>query len=114
MKNQLFRIFPLLAVLALTSCVTTYEDFTANQAQVKKGMTKEQVRALMGRPNGEMTMNDKETWVYSRHQSSGIAVIGLYGIEQKGINITFGPEGRVTDINRSGFKMEPAIKLGGS
>lgn len=100
------------ASVALSACAL--ENFNSNpavsnisslseaRALVPLGLTMDQVRAKLGRPNANRTMNRETTWVYgsATHEMSAAAAFGL-GAQRttsKSVLVTFNSSGRVSRV----------------
>jgi len=76
MKSTIVNMLAALTSILLMSCAGTGgnnplqtlvqkpENLAKKGDTVKKGMTKEQVRAIMGNPRSSSSWNDTETWTY--------------------------------------------------
>lgn len=127
-KNIVKVVIAILAVFTMVSCKTlpnlNQSVATTNQVSqtVSKGMSKSQVRSIMGRPDTEHIYNGIETWIYRSdnqfggNTAYGIGISMLPGIarlpaalmvkdsiadERSSTTITFNHSGRVTGINRN-------------
>lgn len=100
------------ALQFLSSCNVASADPAgfSNKAStsVKKGMTKSQVRGILGNPVSIMTMNGDETWSYAKvHIARGLVPFGLGGQEENHVSVIFNPQGRVKNVNTFGAYVPP-------
>ncbi|MGF1656276.1 MAG: outer membrane protein assembly factor BamE [Verrucomicrobiales bacterium] len=125
--NKIFQIsaklLVLLQILVLTSCAlldeSTRENLShtsleENSKQVKKGMTMQQVRNILGRPGMRHTVDGVTSWSYTRNnagQNIGYQLLGPLALipiatgdfrsESTYTVVTFNSSGIVTKVSRS-------------
>lgn len=72
-------------------------------SEIRRGMTKEQVRAKFGRPRQANTMNGQSVWWYTNNRIDMLAAAtgGLLGggVELKSVKVTFNRSGRVSRVD---------------
>ena len=107
----------LMAILAvagsLAGCVSSGNTLILDESrvsQVKEGLTKDQVRNLIGEPEGMSTNNKTEVWSYMHTEAqanaaSFIPIVGLFAGGATGrsssLILVFDADGKVQTINRS-------------
>ena len=84
-------IAALCLITLICGCAGTYFTFD-KAAQVKVGMTENEVNDIMGKPYGIATQGDKTTWVY-------VFVDGIGG-RQRNVSYVFNSEGQVVEVPR--------------
>lgn len=73
------------------------------QTEVKKGMTKDQVREILGSPLATTSNNGQENWHYQKNNSlKALVPLGLGGTERTFVIVSFNASGRVTNVNNRG------------
>jgi len=106
-KKLCYLLLALGALLNFSSCsvVSTDPGAFARQAKtdVKKGMSKAQVRQLLGRPVFISTDNKGiENWCYSKSNvGRGLVPFGAAGGESAAVSVSFSPNGSVIAVNSS-------------
>jgi len=77
-------------------------------SSVKKGMTKAQVRNILGNPARVTMMNSQEIWNYTKTDVlRELAPLGLAGQQRSSVIVTFSTQGRVTNVNTVGTSLPP-------
>lgn len=73
------------------------------QSEVKRGMTKAQVREILGSPHAITSDNGRETWIYQRNNSlRALVPLGLAGSETNFVSVRFGSSGTVLGVDNRG------------
>ncbi len=92
--------------IGLVSCAASTDPAAFGQkaqTEVKNGMTKDQVRAILGSPMGTTTNNGQENWHYQKNNSlKALVPLGLGGTERNFVVVRFNGNGRVSGVNNSG------------
>jgi outer membrane protein assembly factor BamE (lipoprotein component of BamABCDE complex) len=114
MKNMLLTIACSAALSACTlgnlhnnQSIAEINSQSQARSVIKRGMTKDQVQAKLGKPFENQTFNNQTTWTY---QTSGMNIDGtavLAGVlgggvprrDLKRVSITFNGTGRVTRVD---------------
>ncbi|HTG45968.1 MAG TPA: outer membrane protein assembly factor BamE [Verrucomicrobiae bacterium] len=79
------------------------------RTKVRKGMSKSDVRNILGRPLAVTDDGSGEIWHYSKMHGGLVWVpLGLAGGEQSGVTVTFNARGRVTRVHASTVRTGPA------
>ncbi|MDO4496910.1 MAG: outer membrane protein assembly factor BamE [Bacteroidales bacterium] len=89
MKSILYT-FMIVTCLSMTSCITTRSTTKINQIEL--GMTKEDIRSLLGTPVYRNAWQEGEQWGY--HKQVG----EIAGPEQVLLVISFDADGKVTEF----------------
>lgn len=94
------RLVASLLPLCLTACTSLGEKFAPENAiNVRNGMTREQVIAIMGSPPSEVEGHDRGylLWLHST------ATPASYGVETQKVMFTLDETGRVYGISKGGL-----------
>lgn len=118
MKASLFRLIAVLSIVVLTGCASGPSDPTRLTDKIKKGMTKEQVKQIAGKPASRYSGNTmrahhtgvtfgdaEEVWIYSDGAMNLIPVVGLVrGARTNNLQVGFVND-RVSQVGESSFGM---------
>lgn len=89
-------LLPLAAALMVSGCVSMGTNFPPEAVeQLKPGMMKSEVIALMGKPNSTTTMADGKTvlgWVHSKGS--------MFGANARSVSLQFGNDGKLIDTGQ--------------
>lgn len=90
MKSILYSSLVIVLLAFVIGCAGTINEskFTADTiGQIKTGMTKDEVTAIVGEPRSRSTDNDgDETWQYRKNAKQGQAVKSFANIMSFGLN----------------------------
>ena len=111
--NRLSHSILLLVLTCLASCAASTDPAAFGrkaQTEVRKGMTKAQVRATLGAPIVATTLNGIDTWHYQKNNIlKALIPLRLGGAETNRVAIVFGPQGTVTNITNVGVGYTPGL-----
>jgi outer membrane protein assembly factor BamE (lipoprotein component of BamABCDE complex) len=81
-------------------------DFAkAARTKVRKGMSKTEVRNILGKPLAVTDDGSGEVWHYSKLHGGLVWVpLGLAGGEQASVTVTFNSKGRVSNVRASNVR----------
>ena len=108
MNNKLILIAVLsIAACAGSGCATgdapvadTAKDTRPASERIKVGMTKDEVRSAIGKPNQEMNNSDgTATWIFSDNAKMFIPFYALSGGKFESITIIFDSDGKVKNFS---------------
>lgn len=115
MKTLITRIALLLTITAFVGCASSTSDPTQYADKIKKGMTKDQVLQIAGKPNGRysgdllrshhtgssIVGDSEEVWSYNDGMMNVIPIVGLIrGARTNTLMVGF-RSGRVTQVSQS-------------
>jgi outer membrane protein assembly factor BamE (lipoprotein component of BamABCDE complex) len=79
------------------------------RTKIHKGMSKAEVRNILGKPLAVSDDGSGEVWHYSKLHGGLVWVpFGLGGGEEAGVTVTFNSKGRVTSVRASSVRTGPA------
>lgn len=118
MKFTTLRNLLLIVCLAVAPCSfggiysTDPSGFAATaRAKIRKGMSKERVRAILGKPIAVTDAGSGEVWHYSKLHAGRVMIpffIGGGGGEESSVTVTFNRRGVVSSVRAS------AVRTGGA
>lgn len=92
------------ALLGLSACAKdTFITYTGNMPsaekveQLKNGMTRNEVRNLLGSPSSVVTL-DRDTWIYMSSEIEQIAFMRPEEIDRQLLVVKFNTDGKVANI----------------
>lgn len=113
MSRSFSQVLCLLCIVCLVSCAASTDPAAFGrkaQTQVTRGMTKAQVRSILGAPIMSTTLNDTETWHYQKNNIlKALIPLRLGGAETNNVAVIFGPSGTVTKITNVGYGFTPGL-----
>ena len=102
-----FPFAALLVALATAACTTEVDvrgDLPTPQAlaQLKPGMTEEEVQALLGTPSSTMTYGE-EVWLYISMQTETVSFFTPTETDRKVVSVYFAKDGKVSKVTTVGL-----------
>jgi outer membrane protein assembly factor BamE (lipoprotein component of BamABCDE complex) len=92
----------LFAIVTLASCAVVSTDSAGfaqkAKAEVRKGMYRPEVQAILGRPRAITTYDSMENWHYSKVNARTLIPLGLGGSEAHAVTVTFDARGMVSSV----------------
>jgi outer membrane protein assembly factor BamE (lipoprotein component of BamABCDE complex) len=111
--NRISRSIVMLVMACLASCAASTDPAAFGQkaqTEVRKGMTKSQVRSILGAPIVATTLNGADTWHYQKNNIlKAMIPLRLGGAESNNVAIMFSPQGTVTNITNVGVGYTPGL-----
>ena len=102
----------LFAIVSLASCAVVSTDSAAfaqkAKTEVRKGMSRSEVQAILGRPRAITTYDSTENWHYSKVNARTLIPLGLGGSEAHAVTVSFDSRGVVSSI-RTGSISTPGL-----
>jgi outer membrane protein assembly factor BamE (lipoprotein component of BamABCDE complex) len=103
----------LFAIVALASCAVVSTDSAGfaqkAKTEVRKGMSRSEVRSILGKPGAITTYDSTENWHYSRLNARSLIPFGLGGAEAHGVIVSFDSRGVVSSIRTGSFRTPGAF-----
>ncbi len=108
MKNPLAAVMAVTLTLGLSACIPGSNPelngmtYAEAKQKIRNGMTKEQVREIMGNPLHSQTINGQTTWAYTGlgFRADILNPFTLrQGVSQTILTVVFNQSGRVTTVN---------------
>jgi len=98
--TRLLCVFSLLCIASCGVATTNTEGFSEKaQTHVQKGMTKNQVRSVLGNPVSVITMDGVERWSYTK-----VNPFNPFVQDQRNVMVSFNQTGKVTSVNTVGHR----------
>jgi outer membrane protein assembly factor BamE (lipoprotein component of BamABCDE complex) len=118
MRNKALSCLLILALLFSACPAYAGNIWSSNPAgfvkiareKVKKGMSKQQVRQLLGRPIASTDDGTGEVWIYSKSHGGRVWIpLGLGGDEHASVTVTF-KRGKVSSVRAGVVRTGPAVR----
>ena len=103
----------LFAIVAFTSCAVVSTDSAGfalkAKTEVRKGMSRSEVQAILGKPRAITTYDSTESWHYSKVNARSFIPLGLGGSEAHGVIVSFDSRGVVSSVRTAGIRTPGAF-----
>lgn len=98
----------IVTTFSLLSCAASTDPQGFGQkaeTEVKKGMTMNQVKSILGSPISSTTLNGETTWHYEKNNMlKALVPFGLGGDEKQMVAVSFNRNGKVSRVNNAGMQ----------